>query len=116
MPDHRSWLSVALESYEAGKAAADLGLDRSALSRFYYAAYQAATAGLLYRGVTPPTLLAEDGSLREAWSHSETPELFVVQMEPLIPSKDQRQRVRNHLAALYRKRIRADYLMEQPVE
>ena len=60
------WQDMARESEQAARLAEDGGCPRSAASRYYYAAYQAVTALLLYRGLTPP-----EG--REAWSHEDTP-------------------------------------------
>lgn len=85
MTPWQSWREMAQESEKAARLAEADGCLRSAASRYYYAAYQAATALLLYRGLTPP---AE----REAWSHENTPQLMWEQMEPHHPLARQAQR------------------------
>lgn len=65
----QAWLEMARESQEAAQQAEANGHFRSAASRYYYAAYQAVTALLLYRRVPTP----ED---RQAWSHDQTPDLI----------------------------------------
>ncbi len=104
----RLWQEMAWESEEAARMAENGGCLRSAASRYYYAAYQAATALLLYRGLTPPTG-------REAWSHEETPALLQDQLQTLIRSRDRRSDLANRLTELYWLRLSADYRGARPV-
>lgn len=96
------WREMARESEEAARLAEAGGCLRSAASRYYYAAYQAGTALLLYRGLMPPVD-------REAWSHEETPALLQDQLRTLIRSRDGRNDLADRLAGLYRLRLIADY-------
>lgn len=95
--------TVAGDGAGVGRSRTD-GKDRRvpAARRYYYAAYQAVTALLLYRGLTPPTG-------REAWSHEETPTLLQDQLQALIRSRDRRNDLADRLAKLYRLRLIADY-------
>lgn len=110
MADAELWRDMARESFAAGEAMEAAGFLRSAASRFYYAAYQAATALLLYRGVTPP-----QESDREAWSHTDTPVLIMSQLEPLLKNRDVRFRCQSRLRHLYLLRVRADYQAQNSV-
>ncbi len=67
---------------------------------------QAVTAVLLYKGVTLPMV---DGVLREAWSHVDTPRLFVEQLELLVRDRDRRNDMARRLSGLYKARVAADY-------
>ncbi len=96
------WQEMARESEEAARLAEAGGCLRSAASRYYYTAYQAATALLLYRGLTPPLG-------REAWNHEDTPALLQDQLRTLIRSRDKRNDLAARLVDLYRVRIIADY-------
>ncbi len=96
------WREMARESEEAARLAEGAGCLRSAASRYYYAGYQAVTALLLYRGLTPPID-------REAWNHEDTPYLVEAQMSPLVKNRQQRKDIVFRLRALYRRRIAADY-------
>ena len=101
------WQDMARESEQAARLAEDGGCPRSAASRYYYAAYQAATALLLYQGFPPP-------AGREGWSHAETPELVRDQIRT-IRSRNKRYDLASRLTDLYRLRLRADYQAGQPV-
>ena len=96
------WRALARGSERAARLAEAGECPRSAASRYYYAAYQAATALLLYRGLTPP-------AGREAWNHADTPALLQDQMQPLMRSRDKRGDISRRLADLYRLRVAADY-------
>jgi len=75
----------------------------SAASRAYYAAFQAATAVLLYAKQRPPIG-------REAWGHKETPEILrATQM--LFLDQNTRYNLSARLSILYKLRITADYEM-----
>jgi len=98
----RLWQEMARESEEAARLSEAGGCRRPAASRYYYAAYQAVTALLLYRELTPPTE-------REAWNHEDTPALLQDQLRTLIRSRDKRNDLAQRLVDLYRVRIIADY-------
>ena len=98
----RLWQEMAREFEEAACLAENGGFLRSAASRHYYAAYQAATALLLYRGLTPPTE-------REAWNQVDTPQLLQDQLQTVIRSRSRRNDLAQRLADLYRLRVVADY-------
>lgn len=102
MADWELWIGMARESQEAAEILSGQGRLRDAASRFYYAAYQATTALLHYRGLTPP-------QGREAWSHDDTPDLVLSQLAPVLASRDVRRRVARMLRGLYELRVRADY-------
>ena len=88
------WQVMARESKRAARLAEGGDCPRSAVSRYYYAAYQSATALLLYRGLTPP---AE----REAWSHDETPILVAMDLSTIIARRDLRRDIALRLRQLY---------------
>ena len=96
------WQEMARMSEEAARLAEAGGCLRPAASRYYYAAYQAVTALLLYQGLKPP-----EG--REAWSHEDTPALLQDQLQTLIRSRDRRDDLAARLKELYRRRLTADY-------
>ncbi|HZP83600.1 MAG TPA: HEPN domain-containing protein [Chthonomonadaceae bacterium] len=98
----QQWREMARESAKAAQQVEAEGCLRSSASRYYYAAYQAVTAVLLYRKLTPP-------DTEEAWSHAVTPQLLEEHFEPLIRSKDRRQNLAYRLSELYKLRILADY-------
>lgn len=101
MPDWKRWRDMADESIKAGR---ELKQDcpRSAVSRFYYAAYQAGTALLLYRKQQPP-------ETREAWSHADTPEMLKEHLLATVKSKDKVVDLTERLRQLYKVRLNADY-------
>ena len=97
----KQWLLMARGSLIAAQSLAIQGEVRSSVSRAYYAAYQAATALLLYARQLPP-----EG--REAWSHEVTPNLL--ESLPLKTLRSQTQRdLTERLQALYELRLSADY-------
>jgi len=100
---------MAWDSFNAGEVLQSEGLVRSAASRYYYAAYQAATALLVYRGLTLP----QD---REAWSHEQTPELVLDELAPVLRERDRRFGIHKRLRTLYRLRVAADYRTTRPVD
>ena len=93
---------MARESERAARLAEAGECPRSAISRYYYAAYQSATALLLYRRLTPP---AE----REAWSHVDTPLLVSDDLSKIIPKRQVRTELMRRSRELYKMRIVADY-------
>jgi len=103
------WQEMAAESERAARNAAQDHCLRSSVSRYYYAAYQATTALLLYRKLTPPVN-------REAWSHDMTPIILREQLETLIASRDQRRNLASRLERLYKTRISADYMGSEMID
>ena len=103
----QKWLSSAIESLDAALLLEQHGYIRSSASRGYYAAYQAATAILLYLRQVPP-----DG--REAWSHDTTPDLLQ-QMPGIFWKQDKKNDASARLADLYKLRIIADYKFERNI-
>ncbi|MDQ2687344.1 MAG: HEPN domain-containing protein [Armatimonadota bacterium] len=108
METWQQWQEMARESERAAHLAESAGCYRSAASRYYYAAYQAATALLVYRGLTPP-------ATREAWSHPDTPILIKTELRTLIPSRDRRNDLAARLKTLYALRVSADYAASRTV-
>lgn len=104
-PLWQKWLSSAIESLDAALLLEKNGYRRSSASRGYYAAYQAATAILLYLEQVPP-----DG--REAWSHAATPDLLQ-RMPGSFWKQDKKNDTAARLADLYKLRIVADYQFER---
>ena len=102
------WIAMARESSETAQMAEAAGHLRSAASRYYYAAYQAVTALLHYRGAAVP-------AGRQAWGHDQTPDLIVDQLAPLLKARDKRKDLARRLERLYKTRIIADYLADQPL-
>lgn len=96
------WWNMAQGSLSSAQILSKQGEVRSSASRAYYAAYQAATALLLYHEMTPP-------NGREAWSHDVTPEL-IRELSGTIISKDARRDIQQRLEACYKLRIDADYI------
>jgi uncharacterized protein (UPF0332 family) len=103
---------MAWESFQAAEAAHSADHHRVAVSRHYYAAYQAATALLHYGGQMPPIV---EGERREAWSHVATPDMLEEHLQPALRRRDQRRRMRSTLRDLYRARVEADYIASLPL-
>ncbi len=95
------WWRRAVASLEAAELLHRQGYLHSSVSRGYYAAYQAASAVLIYLKTTPP-------ENREAWSHEETPELLRQRLRPRL-ERSQCNDLSNRLGTLYKLRIDADY-------
>jgi uncharacterized protein (UPF0332 family) len=108
MEPWKLWLEMALESEAAARACDEAGHLRPAISRYYYAAYQAVTAVLRYRKQIPPPK-------REAWSHEETPQMLREHLKPVVPSRDTRNDLAHRLAMLYKARVTADYVSQEPM-
>ena len=101
------WLEMARESNKAAHMLADTGgVTRSAVSRAYYTAFQAATAMLHHVSVTPPFV---GGQLREAWSHTSTPEMVRDHLAKLIPDTKFKTELASKLGLLYKLRCESDY-------
>ncbi len=101
------WWRMAQGSLAAAQALGPLGEFRSAASRAYYAAYQAATALLLYTKRVPP-----EG--REAWGHEATPDLLNDTPSAVL-SLTTRRSLTKRLEELYQVRLVADYRGEEDV-
>lgn len=99
------WIAMARESSETAQLAEAAGHLRSATSRYYYAAYQAVTALLLYQGLIPPNGV-------EAWSHFLTPTLLSEGAQTLIKSRGRRTDLAMRMRGLYELRLTADYRAE----
>jgi uncharacterized protein (UPF0332 family) len=98
----QQWREMARESSQAAHTAENESLWRSSISRYYYAAFQAVSAVLHYRGLIPPTG-------EEAWGHTTTPEMLAEHFTPYIRSREARKRLGRQLEELYKLRIMADY-------
>ncbi len=83
MAEWKPWLDMAHGSLKSGVELQQTDA-RSAISRFYYAVYQAGTAVLLYRRLTPPPP-------REAWSHADTPPLLMESLRSLLAPEDKEE-------------------------
>lgn len=90
-------------------AAEEKGYVRSAVSRNYYAAFQAATAILHYVSLVPP-----DGE--QGWSHQSTPDMIEEHLKVFISSRNIRHRLKEQLRDLYKLRVRADYRADLSIE
>jgi hypothetical protein len=109
MADWRQWIEMAAGSLEAADFLEDYDKEsfvRSAASRYYYAAYQAMTALLLYEGQTPPIVGEVE---RESWSHEITPEMVLQNLGRIVPDRKKRYQLRSNLQELYKTRVYADY-------
>ena len=102
METWQQWREMARESLTAARILETKAVYRSSVSRYYYCAYQAITAVLLYRGLAPP-------ASEEAWGHGSTPDLVVEQLEVFIRRRDDRRRYAEMIRNLYEWRIQADY-------
>ena len=102
------WWNMAQGSLKAAHVLEVFGEQRSSVSRAYYAAYQAATALLLYGRQIPPVG-------REAWSHEATPEL-VTRLPGTILVPPVAQDMRKRLSSLYDLRLVADYQGERDID
>ena len=102
MADWKLWRAMARESLRAAyKIESDA--PRSSISRYYYAAYQATSAVLIYRGLVPPPD-------REAWSHETTPQMLNDHYKPLLDNPRKRSSLVSYLTYLYKLRVYADYI------
>jgi uncharacterized protein (UPF0332 family) len=102
------WWRMAQGSFAAAQSLEKLSQTRSCASRAYYAAYQAATASLLYGNQIPPVE-------REAWSHEATPALLENVPSRILTPRLQ-QDLETRLADLYVLRLTADYRSEADIE
>lgn len=96
-----AWLEMAKESQQAALGVESIS-KRSALSRHYYASYQAVTALLHYLGQIPPID-------RDGWNHQDTPAMILDHLR----DNNTRRNVSGFLRKLYRYRIFADYTPNQ---
>lgn len=108
------WFAAAKDSL-SGARVCEREAFRSAASRYYYAAYHAATAILHYLEVTPPAHAPGDAEAREAWSHAVTPVLLERHLEKYEVNAAARRRLRQKMELLYRARIDADYHPAVPI-
>ena len=108
MATWQQWRDVSRESLDSALLSDGSGLLRASVNRYYFAAYQATTACLIYRRLTPP-------GDRAGWSHEATPDLIIDQLEPLIDRRDIRKDLARRLRRLYDLRITADYQPDEPI-
>jgi uncharacterized protein (UPF0332 family) len=108
MATWQQWRKASQESLDSALLSEGSGLLRPSINRYYFAAYQATTACLVYRRLTPP-------GDRAAWSHESTPDLIAEQLEPLIERRDVRKDLGRRLKRLYDLRISADYQPDEPI-
>jgi len=101
------WWNMAQGSLKAAQELEVFGEQRSSVSRAYYAAYQTATALLLYAKQIPP-------AGREAWSHEGTPEALNNLPPKIVPSVTQGD-LERRLRRLYEMRLIADYRSEENI-
>jgi len=101
------WWNMAQGSLKAAQELEVFGEQRSSVSRAYYAAYQAATALLLYAKQVPP-------AGREAWSHEATPEALNNLPPKIVPAATQGD-LESRLRRLYEMRLVADYRSEENI-
>ncbi len=101
------WWNMAQGSLKAAQELEVFGEHRSSVSRAYYAAYQAATALLLYAKQIPP-------AGREAWSHEATPEALNNLPPKIVPLTIQED-LENRLSQLYEMRLAADYRSKENI-
>lgn len=104
----QDWRALARDSETAARNAEAEGHLRSSVSRYYYAAYQAVSAVLLFRGITPPTG-------REAWSHAVTPQMIKDHLQRFLPSTTDTEKSANDLSTLYKLRVSADYVTSDQI-
>ena len=102
------WWIMAQGSLAAAILLNTQGEMRSSASRAYYAAYQAATALLLYSRQVPP-------GDREAWSHEATPTLLQT-LPDRIASRALQKDLGERLRTLYGLRLIADYQGEAEID
>ena len=98
---------MAYDSTDAAEIADDANLWRAALNRRYYAAFQACTAMLHYRRLTPPIV---DGIRREAWAHVDLGLVVREQLRPIVRQRQTRERIASAMVELYQWRVNADYV------
>ena len=103
-----AWLEMAEESLEAAGKLID-SAPRSSVSRYYYAAFQAVSAALIYQGLASP-------DNREAWTHEKTPALFIEHTKSLIADQSKRRDIAKKLFFLYKVRVSADYVSADDVQ
>lgn len=103
----RAWIDAAHESLRAANSAFDAGFHRSAVSRAYYALYQAGTAMILHTGMSPP--------LQGNWTHAVFPTMF--ESKPLRRVLRRRAIEFKQIASLvYADRCDADYCVRARVD
>ena len=112
MPDWKLWREMAEGSLRSADCLFEIEPSskffRSAISRYYYASFQAATSFLLYSGLTPP-----DGD--EGWSHMSTPRLLGENSAKILDNRLAKS-ISANLHDLYNLRLLADYRSEALAE
>jgi len=105
--DADRWLGLAKDSFEAAKDADEKKKYRSAVSRAYYALFQAATAILVHARVSVPE--------RGNWPHIQVPALFQSPTVRTMLPKGSRV-YRQAIIDTYTARISADYRPRDTVD
>ncbi len=104
MPDWKLWREMAEGSLRSADRLIEIESSkfyRSAISRYYYAAFQAVTSFLLFTGLTP----ADD---QEGWAHTSTSKLLFEHSKSKIGQSTARTLALS-LHDLYSLRLYADY-------
>ncbi|MCC6444551.1 MAG: HEPN domain-containing protein [Armatimonadetes bacterium] len=94
-----TWEEIGLDSNKAALKMMQAGHLRSSVSRFYYAAYSAATGRLTERGVAFP----------EGWHNPRHERLSMLTRHHLDLPKDRIRVIVQSVSRLYKYRISADY-------
>ena len=102
-----NWFDMAKESESAAFLAEDKKYWRSAASRYYYAMFQAATALLHHRGLTPPAVVGES---RQAWSHTVTPDMLREHLNMFLKNRNRANKLGSNLSEAYKIRVQSDYV------
>ena len=98
----QQWLNKAQDSMAAGQNSLETGNLASAVSRAYFAAFQAVTGALIKRGYQPNS---ETGN----WGHKVTQNQFTVLIQQVRSKRRRLRREREHFKDLYFYRAFADY-------
>ena len=98
----QQWLNKAQASITAGQNSLEAGDLAAAVSRAYFAAFQAVTGVLIKRGYQPNS---ETGN----WGHKVTQNQFTVLIQQIRSKRRRLRREREHFKDLYFYRAFADY-------
>ena len=98
----QQWLNKAQDSITAEQNSLEAGDLTSAVSRAYFAAFQAVTGALIKRGYQPNS---ETGN----WGHKVTQNQFTILIQQVRSKRRRLRREREHFKDLYFYRAFADY-------
>lgn len=99
-----NWKDIAIDNFRSAVTLFDAKRYRSAVSRFYYAAFIATTYELIQRGATPQF---RDG--RPTPAHTQIRDSQFLDLHFAQFTEERRINFRKTIAELYRDRIAADY-------